>query len=65
MTKSNGILPERFYTIISKAMEDKSYGSIEIYLENGKVTQITQRIINKIDTKEKQPSQVDSAARTI
>lgn len=33
---------------IAKAMEKKIYGSIEIYFEEGRVTQITQRIINKI-----------------
>ena len=34
--------------IISQAVEKKIYGSIEVYFEAGNVTQITQRIINKI-----------------
>lgn len=34
--------------ILSKAMDSKVYGSIEIYLENGQITQISQRIIKKI-----------------
>lgn len=34
--------------IFSKAINNKIYGSIEIYFEEGRVTQVTQRIINKI-----------------
>lgn len=34
--------------ILSKAVDSKMYGSIEVYLEDGQVTQITQRIIKKI-----------------
>lgn len=37
--------------IINEAMNDKMYGSIEVYFEAGNVTQITQRIINKVDKK--------------
>ncbi len=45
--------PQKPYTkdlakIISQAIEKKIYGSIEVYFEAGNVTQITQRIINKI-----------------
>lgn len=32
-------------------MQSKTYGSLEIFFENGKITQITQRIINKIQHK--------------
>lgn len=34
--------------ILSKAMDANMYGSIEVYLEKGQITQITQRIIKKI-----------------
>lgn len=34
--------------ILSKAMNAKEYGSIEIYLEEGQITQISQRVIKKI-----------------
>lgn len=34
--------------ILSKAMDTNMYGSIEVYLEEGQITQITQRIIKKI-----------------
>lgn len=35
-------------TIIGKAVKDKIYGSVEVYFEAGNITQITQRIINKV-----------------
>lgn len=34
--------------ILSKAMDAKVYGSVEVYLEDGQITQISQRIIKKI-----------------
>lgn len=34
--------------ILDKAMDANMYGSIEVYLEDGQITQITQRIIKKI-----------------
>ena len=34
--------------ILSKAMDNKVYGSIEIYIEDGQITQISQRVIKKI-----------------
>lgn len=34
--------------ILSKAMDSNMYGSVEVYLEDGQITQITQRIIKKI-----------------
>lgn len=37
--------------ILSKAMDSKVYGSIEIYLEEGQITQISQRVIKKIKKK--------------
>ena len=35
--------------LLSRWVENKLYGSIEIYFEKGKVTQFTQRIIKKIN----------------
>lgn len=34
--------------ILARAMDSKIYGSVEVYLEEGQITQITQRIIKKI-----------------
>jgi hypothetical protein len=34
--------------ILAKAMDAKVYGSVEVYLEEGQITQISQRIIKKI-----------------
>jgi len=39
--------------ILIKAIESKIYGSVEVYFEAGKITQITQRIINKVPSKPK------------
>lgn len=36
--------------LITKWVENKLYGSIEIYFEKGQVTQFTQRIIKKINS---------------
>ena len=35
-------------SILSKAIDAKVYGSVEVYLEDGQITQISQRIIKKI-----------------
>lgn len=42
----------QFMKIVSQAFSKKMYGSIEVYFEAGKVTQVTQRIINKIHKKD-------------
>ena len=34
--------------LLDKLIQNKIYGSIEVYFEAGEVTQVTQRIINKI-----------------
>lgn len=39
--------------ILTDAVKNKIYGSVEIYFEEGRMTQITQRIINKIAKKSK------------
>lgn len=36
-------------TAIAEAIEGKSYGSVEIYIQDSKVTQITERVIKKLD----------------
>jgi len=40
---------KQFINILSQAVDKKIYGSIEVYFEAGRVTQVTQRIINKIN----------------
>ena len=42
----------QFMKIVSQAFAKKMYGSIEVYFEAGRVTQVTQRIINKIHRKD-------------
>ena len=44
----NKIISPDLLKILSKANENKIYGSVEIFFESGRVTQITQRIINKV-----------------
>ena len=34
--------------ILKKIKSNKVYGSVEIFFEDGEITQITQRIINKV-----------------
>lgn len=45
-------------TIINKVAKDKIYGSVEVYFEAGQITQITQRIINKVSDVSKAPNKV-------
>jgi hypothetical protein len=35
-------------SILNKIKSNKVYGSVEIFFEDGEITQITQRIINKV-----------------
>lgn len=44
-------IPEQFAKILKQMDENKSYGSVEIFFEDGKITQITQRVITKINSK--------------
>ncbi len=41
--------------LLDKLMQNKIYGSIEVYFEAGEITQVTQRIINKIGRGNKKP----------
>lgn len=41
---------KKLSAIFSTAAENKIYGSVEIFFEDGKITQITQRVINKISS---------------
>jgi len=43
---SEGLLAE-----IKKSLENKDYGSVEIYIESARVVQITERIIRKTNQK--------------
>ncbi len=49
----NKKIAQDILNILSKAEDAQMYGSVEIYLEAGTVTQITQRIIKKISKKTK------------
>lgn len=51
--------------ILIKAIESKIYGSVEVYFEAGKITQITQRIINKVSSKPKNNSNENSEANKV
>ena len=48
MSKNTIVLSADLIKILNKASDNKIYGSVEIYFEGGTITQITQRIINKI-----------------
>ncbi len=39
--------------ILNTAVEKKVYGSVEIFFEEGKITQVTQRTIKKFSNKNK------------
>lgn len=41
-------VPKDLITIITKVMANKIYGSVEIFFHAGKITQITERTINKL-----------------
>lgn len=49
--------------ILSKAVNNKMYGSVEVYFENGLITQVTQRIIKKIKSREKTSPVTESSSR--
>ena len=46
--KKQEVLSKELIQILTKASEGKIYGSVEIYFEQGQMTQITQRIISKV-----------------
>lgn len=41
-------ISEKVIKLLEKIRLNKIYGSVEIYFEGGEITQVTQRIINKI-----------------
>ena len=47
--EENKGFPQDIIKAILAAIAGRVYGSVEIYFEDGKVTQITQRIIKKIN----------------
>lgn len=49
---NNNNLTDQFLNLLKRISEKKVYGSIEIFFEEGKVTQITQRVIKKINRKD-------------
>ena len=44
-------IPSYLLDEITKAIVSKEYGSVEIYIESGKIVQITERTIRKTTTK--------------
>ncbi len=58
MNNDPKIVSAQLLKLVNKAMDKKIYGSVEIYFEAGKITQVTQRIINKIAPKTKKPETV-------
>ncbi len=44
-------IPDYLLDEIKKAISTKDYGSVEIYIESGKIVQITERTIRKTTTK--------------
>jgi len=48
--------------ILSKAVSNKIYGSVEVYFENGSITQVTQRIIKKLNGKQKKVESIQTGS---
>jgi hypothetical protein len=48
--KSENLFSQELFKILSKASKNKIYGSVEVFFEAGNITQITQRIINKLSS---------------
>ncbi len=44
-------IPDNLLNDIKQAIASKHYGSVEIYIESGKIVQITERTIKKTTTK--------------
>jgi hypothetical protein len=49
--------------ILSKAVNNKIYGSVEIYFENGSITQVTQRIIKKMRKGDNKPAMTSGRSK--
>jgi hypothetical protein len=64
MNKDNKFSKE-LIEILSKSVDREIYGSVEVFFEKGRITQITQRIINKvrhIQNKENSDSTISSTS---
>jgi len=48
-TVEGNSIPEEILEAIVQAVVTKEYGSVEIYIESGRVVQITERVIRKTD----------------
>lgn len=42
-------ISEKVLKLLNKIRQNKIYGSVEVYFEGGEITQVTQRIISKIN----------------
>ncbi len=50
--------------VFSSLMEQQIYGSVEIYFEDGRPTQVTHRVINKLGNRNKQNSKTIKPTQT-
>jgi hypothetical protein len=48
MTDSTKGVLDELVSILEKIRDNKVYGSVELFFEEGEITQITQRIIRKV-----------------
>lgn len=46
-TVATNTIPDNLLNDIKQAIASKEYGSVEIYIESGKIVQITERTIKK------------------
>lgn len=63
MPKTKQLFSQELIKILSKASESKIYGSVEVFFEAGQITQITQRIINKLTNYKKQSKPIKKPTR--
>ena len=50
---------------IANSIRGKSYGSVEIYIQDSQVTQITERVITKVNNSRSQSAKPKYSERTI
>lgn len=46
---TQGKISSRLLREVAEAIKDKYYGSVEIYIQDSQVTQITERVIKKLN----------------
>ena len=63
-TDNNDTFIKYISKVFSNLMEQQIYGSVEIYFEDGRPTQVTHRVINKLGNKNKQNRETIKQTRT-